>query len=132
MSNNSQDAKSVFLEKMDQLFDATEKALSEWQGEGNLQFPHLVHTMAVKLNWDDETMRKNDPIVRNIVRDHPDWYVTRGAHGGIMRRSEKDKKDAAKAAKELAKQQMKEAIEAKAASQQTSSVQPGNTPTVTE
>jgi hypothetical protein len=70
------------------------------------------------LNWDEKQLREADPFVRKYVRSHPDWHVTRGAHGGIMRASEKQKKEAAKAAKELASKQMKDAIEAKAAAAQ--------------
>jgi hypothetical protein len=71
--------------------------------------------LAVKLNWDEKQVRENDPIVRYYVRNHPDWYVTRGAHGGIMRTTEKQKKEAEKTAKTTVKEQMKAAIEAKAA-----------------
>jgi len=116
------EAKEKFMAELDQLYDATDEALAAWQGEGNLQLPALVRTIAVKCNWDEKTMRENDPIVRKIVRNHPDWYVTRGAHGGIMRSAEKQKKDAAKAAKELAKKQAQEAVEAKLAAQAVTTV----------
>lgn len=120
MSDNKE-VKTKLLAEIDQIFDVTDVALNEWLAkneEGNLQFPILLLTVAAKFNWDDKTMRENDPIVRKYVRNHPDWYVTRGAHGGIMKRSERDKKEQAKAAKELAKKQMQEAIEAKAAQAQ--------------
>lgn len=112
--------KQKVLDELSELFDVTDKALSEWTGEGNLQFPALLLTIAVKLNWSDRQMREADPFVRKYVRSHPDWHVTRGAHGGIMRASEKQKKEAAKAAKDLAKQQMQDQIAAKAAAQQAS------------
>lgn len=101
----------------DQLYDATEEALDAWDAknaEGNLQFPSLLTRLAVKFNWDEKTMRENDPIIRRYIRRHPKWHVTRGAHGGIMRRSEWDKKNAAKLAKEQAKAQMQAELEAKA------------------
>lgn len=107
--------------ELDQLFDATETALEEWDAkaeEGNLQFPALLMGMAVKYNWNEKVMRENDPIVRKYIRTHPKWHVTRGAHGGIMRRADWDKKNAGKEAKELAKKQMAEAIEAKVAAAQ--------------
>lgn len=107
--------------ELDQLFDATETALEEWDAkgeEGNLQFPALLMGMAVKFNWNEKTMRENDPIVRKYIRAHTKWHVTRGAHGGIMRRADWDKKNAGKVAKELAKKQMAEAIEAKVAAAQ--------------
>lgn len=105
------------LDELTQLFISTDQALSEWSGEGNLQFPVLLGMMAVKLNWDEKQVREADPFVRKYVRSHPDWHVTRGAHGGIMRMSEKQKKEAAKAAKDQAKKQMQEALEAKAAAE---------------
>lgn len=101
------------------IFQATDQALSEWTGEGNLQFPVLLGMMAVRLNWDEKQVREADPLVRMYVRRHPDWHVTRGAHGGIMRMTEKQKKESVKVAKDLLKQQMADAIETKAAAAKT-------------
>lgn len=103
------------IDKLIPIWNATDEVLNDWKGEGCLQFPTLVSMLAVKLNWDDEQMRKNDPFVRSYVRDHDDWHVTRGAHGGIMRRSEKDRKDAEAAQKKAAKEQVAAAAKAKAA-----------------
>jgi hypothetical protein len=111
----SNDTKEKLLNEYSELMAATDVALSEWSGEGNLQFPVLLGMMAVRANWDEKQVREADPFVRKYVRSHPDWYVTRGAHGGIMRSAEKQKKEAAKAAKDLVKKQMQDAIEAKAA-----------------
>lgn len=95
------------------IFQATEEALNEWKGEGNLQFPVLLGMVAVRLNWDEKQVRENDPFVRKFVRKNKDWYVTRGAHGGIMKASERQKKEAALLAKEEAKKQIGAALEAK-------------------
>jgi hypothetical protein len=103
------------LDKLAPLFQATDEVLSEWSGEGNLQFPVLLGMMAVRLNWDEKQVRENDPLVRYYVRNNPDWYVTRGAHGGIMKSTEKQKKEQAKLAKEAAKAQLQAALEAKVA-----------------
>ena len=103
------------LENIKAIWQATDQALSDWTGEGNLQFPVLLGMVAVRMQWDEKAVRDADPFVRYHVRNHPDWYVTRGAHGGIMRKSDKDKKEAVRLAKEVAKQQMKDALEAKAA-----------------
>lgn len=97
--------------------EATEQALSEYTGEGNLQFPALVEMIALKYNWSEKDVRDRDPIIRSYVRKHKDWHVTRGAHGGIMRAAAKQAKDAAKNVKDVAKQQMRDAIEAKTAAQ---------------
>lgn len=103
---------STVLDNLSEIFQTTEDTLSDWRGDGNLQFPALMGMLALKLNWTDKDMREADPLVRYYVRRHPDWYVTRGAHGGIQRMSEKKKKDAQKQAKEDAKRKMQEAIDA--------------------
>lgn len=102
------------LNNLSEIFNLTEQMLTDWKGEGNLQFPLLLEMMSLKMNWTDKEVREADPMVRYYVRRHPDWYVTRGAHGGIMRISDKLKKDAEKKAREEAKAQVKAAIEAKA------------------
>lgn len=117
--------KQKVLSELNELFDVTDQALSEWTGDGNLQFPALLMKMAVKMNWSAKQMREADPFVRKYVRSHPDWHVTRGAHGGIMRASEKQKKEALKAAKDLAKKQMQDQIEAQAAALLQSNISPG-------
>ena len=115
--------KQRVLDELAELFDVTDKALSEWTGEGNLQFPALLLRMAARMNWTDKQMREADPFVRKYVRSHPDWYVTRGAHGGIMRASEKQKKEADKVAKDLAKKKLQDEIDAKVAAAQTAAAQ---------
>lgn len=107
----------VVLDDLMSIYKVTDEVLDEWKdkGKGNLQFPDLLGMMAVKLNWNEKQMREADPLVRYYVRKHPDWYVTRGAHGGIMRTEEKQKKEQEKANKSSIKDQMKAAIEAKAA-----------------
>lgn len=114
------------LEKLTAIFQATDQALSEWASEGNLQFPVLLGMIAVRMRWDEKQVRDADPFVRFHVRNHPDWHVTRGAHGGIMRKSDKDKKETLRLAKELAKKQMSDALEAKAAEAIASSTNSGS------
>lgn len=111
MSNNTiQD----ILEQLDVLFRTTDDVLNSWDGSaGNLQFPALFNMMAIKMNWDEKQMREADPLIRHYIRKHPEWHVTRGAHGGIMRTSDKQKKEDAKIAKAQLKEQMKASIEAK-------------------
>lgn len=104
-----------FLDGQTPMLLAVDAALSDWKGEGCLQFPILMTSVSAKLGWDSETQRKKEPIIREYVRNHPDWYVTRGAHGGIMRRSEKEQKDALKAAKDKAKAELNAALEAEVA-----------------
>ncbi len=110
------DIKEKVLKELNELFDATEIALNEWSGTGNLQFPHLLSTLAGRLNWDEKQLRRFDPFVREYVRGHTNWHVTRGAHGGIMRTTDKQKKETDRLNKESIKKQLKEELEAKLAS----------------
>jgi hypothetical protein len=109
----SSDTAQEVIDDLLPIFQATEQVLNEWTSEGNLQFPALLVKVALKLNWDDKQIRENDPFVRKYVRKNKDWHVTRGAHGGIMRASDKQKKEDLKIAKEFAKKQIEEALKAK-------------------
>ena len=104
----------IVIDDLLPIFQATEQILNEWTGDGNLQFPVLLGMIAVRLNWDEKMVRENDPFVRKYVRKNTDWYVTRGAGGGIMRATDKQKRDGLKLAKDIAKKQIEEALEAKA------------------
>jgi hypothetical protein len=107
---------SAYLDSKISMFQIVDEVLNDWTGEGCLQFPTLMGTITIKMGWDgkegDKLARANEPIIRDYVRNHPDWYVTRGAHGGIMRASEKQKKEDAKAAKDKAKADLATAIAA--------------------
>lgn len=107
-----------FLDDLSPILSAVDEVLNDWKGEGCLQFPTLLGTVSVKLNWDDKAAREHDAIIRQYVRKHPAWYVTRGAHGGIMKASEKQKKEALTEAKKKAKEEIKAAVEAKVAASQ--------------
>lgn len=106
-------AKEKIMSEISELIDATDDALNNWTGDGNLQFPVLLGIIGTKQGWDERQARRADPFVREYVRNHPDWYVTRGAHGGIMKASDQQKKNAAKIAKETVKKQIQEVIDAK-------------------
>lgn len=111
--SNSPDIQS-FFEGQSPYLAVVEEELEKWNGEGCLQFPTLMGTIKLKMGWDDKTTRAKEPIIREFVRNHTVWYVTRGAHGGIMRRAEKEKKEAAEAAKKKAKAELAAAIQAEA------------------
>lgn len=68
-----------YLERVKEICLATENELSEYTGSENLQFPTLLSNIATKFNWDERQTRSAEPHVRDYVRCHPDWYVTRGA-----------------------------------------------------
>jgi hypothetical protein len=103
------------LDHLAEIFTITDEVLNDWTGENNLQFPVLLGMIAVKMNWDEKQVREADPLIRFYIRNNPDWYVTRGAHGGIMRSSDKQKKELVKANKEAIKKQMQAIIDAKVA-----------------
>ena len=106
----------AYLDSKIPMFQFVDEVLNDWTGEGCLQFPTLMGTVTAKIGWEGEegekAARANEPIIRDYVRNHPDWHVTRGAHGGIMRASEKQKKEDALAAKQKAKAELAIAIEA--------------------
>ena len=97
------------------IFTAADEELHSYSFNTNLQFPTLMGLLAVRLNWDEKQVRENDPIVRYFVRTHKEFHITRGAHGGIMRMKDKQQKEAAQAAKNAAKEQIRAAIEARIA-----------------
>ena len=95
------------------IFKAADEVLNSYEGDGNLQLPFLMGMIAVKMNWSEKQTREADPIIRYYVRNNPEWHVTRGAHGGIMRNSNRQKKIGDQATKLALKQQMKAYIETK-------------------
>lgn len=115
----------IAMDRLTPIFQVVDEVLVEWskdretktakEKESCLQFPILMGMIAVKVNWDDKQIRENDPFVRWYVRNHPEWHVTRGAHGGIMKKEDKQKKEAVKNAKATAKAEMKAALEAELA-----------------
>lgn len=106
-----------FLNEQKPMLELVGEILDGWNGEGCYKVPALVLAVAGKLNWNSDQARRNDPLIRAYLKDHPTWYVTRGAHGGIMKRAEHDKKEAAKLAKEKAKQEIALTLAAKMAQQ---------------
>lgn len=103
------------LDNLTTVFAATDKVLNSWTGEGCLQFPALLGMVAVEMNWDEKQVRENDPMVRYYIRHNPEWHVTRGAHGGIMRVADKNKKEAERLARALAKESARTAVDTKVA-----------------
>ena len=108
-----------FLDSQVSYLLVVEEILNEWSGEGCLQFPNLMGSIIIKMGWQgkegEKIARAKEPVIREYVRTHPDWHVTRGAHGGIMRASEKQKKEDARLAKEKAKAEVNAALEAEVA-----------------
>lgn len=109
----------IAMDRLTPIFKVVDEVLGEWskdaKSENCLQFPVLMGMLAVKTTWTDKQARENDPFIRWYVRNHPEWHVTRGAHGGIMKAEDKQKKEAVKNAKIAAKADMKAALEAELA-----------------
>lgn len=105
--------KSITLQDLQSIIDATEDALNEWQGNGNLKFPDLVSSVAIKLGLDEKQAREADGIIRFYVRRNENFHVTRGQKGGIMRSSDRDKKLKAKETRAALKAEMKAKIDEK-------------------
>lgn len=94
------------------LFGKVDEALSEWDWSARMQIPTLVNMVTVKMAWNEKQARKGDPIVRWYVSNHPAWHISPGAKGGIMKATEFQQKEAYKAAKDAAKQEMEAKISA--------------------
>jgi hypothetical protein len=94
------------INEMRPIFAATESALQEWAvnpKSGCVSLPILTGMVAVRLNWNETEVRENEPIIRAYVKKNSDWFITRGANGGIMPITRKQEKDAALVAKAAAK-----------------------------
>lgn len=115
------DPADSFLNGLRPTLKLVDEILESWNGEGCYKVPDLIGALSLKLNWDADQARRNDPVIRFFLKDHPMWYVTRGAHGGIMKRADWQKKQFAAAAKQKAKEEIKAALAAKEA-QKASSV----------
>lgn len=99
------------------IFTATEEALqNDWNQTGKIQFPTLLGMVLVRLNATADAAVEVDTYMRNFVRKHPSYHVSRGAKGGIELMSAYDKRQANKAAVEAAKVSVREKIDAKVAS----------------
>jgi hypothetical protein len=130
------DAVESFLNQWKPILTLVDEVLGEWNGEGCYQVPGLVKLLSVRLNWDSETARQSDPVIRAFLRNHPVWYITRGAHGGIMLRAEHQRKEAIKVARDKAKEELKAAVKLRLESQSATSASvitgQDNTNTVSE
>jgi hypothetical protein len=105
----------IFLDSKISMLLVVEEILNDWTGNGCRQLPVLLGQIQLKMGWSDKQLRANDPIIREYIRTHADWDVTRGAHGGIMRAADKQKKTALIEAKRQAKEEISIALDAEVA-----------------
>jgi hypothetical protein len=83
------------IEYLEIVFAATEEVLSEWNWEeqASMQVATLMNILSPKLSLTEKQARDVDHIVRLYIKnDHPVFYLSQGAHGGIKRLSDKGKK----------------------------------------
>lgn len=100
------------------IFTATQEALdNDWDQKENLQFPVLFKHVMVRVKADPKAATEIDLFMRSYVRNHPSYYVSRGAKGGIMLRSVADARNAKKAEIEAAKKVLIAQVDAKVAAQ---------------
>jgi len=106
-----------YLAFCQEISEATEQALSEYflKSEENLQFPTLVTMVGNIIKHDPKIVGDVDQHIRQYVRRHPDYRVSRGAKGGIMKMATFLKREAGKAAQEAAKKVIAAQVEAKVA-----------------
>jgi hypothetical protein len=100
------DKKQNTLDKVSAICDATDDALASYTGNDNIQLPVLVGMVAARMGWNTKQLRENDPIVRFYIRNHPDYAITKGPHGGVIPRAVWEKKQVVKNAKAAAKIEM--------------------------
>src|ERR1700727_3782495 len=104
-----------FLDSRQAILEAVERELDDWKGEGCYQLPKMMELMGARFGWTETQTRSNDPIIREFIRTHPTYVLTRGAHGGIGRRADIQAKVDAKEAKKRAKEELSKALDAKIA-----------------
>jgi len=99
--SNTNNIQNYFDSQLAPLFNVVEEVLNDWTGDKCYQLPVLLMNIATRMNWDTDgkQLRAKDSIIRDYIRNHPDWDITRGAHGGVVRRSAKLNKEAAAKAK---------------------------------
>lgn len=104
--------KTKLLKDIEAIFDNTEEVLTSHFVTGNedsYKLPALVNMVVSRLSVTDtdKAIKKADPIVRLYVKESDKWYSVQGLKGGVKPIALKEKANAAKAAKEAAKAEIK-------------------------
>ena len=98
------------------LFKVVDDLLGDWDYAKCYQLPVLMMNIKDQMKWEgkegDKQFRAKDPIIRDYIRCHPVYYITRGAHGGVQLRDKLDKKEALVEAKRKAKEEISALIDA--------------------
>lgn len=101
------------LEQLHKIFVSVEEILTAWTEPGNLQVSTLLRKLAVKMNFDEKQIHHIDPFVRFYINNNTNYSIVRGAHGGITRIVDQQKKESMRLAKETVKKTMTDMLEAK-------------------
>ena len=99
-------------QELEPVLEAVEKELIGWTSDKCMQFPSLLNSLAVALDWTDEDKRRYDHVVRFYIWKHPEWTSIRGAKGGITRRDKVKLKADAKQAQAAIKAQLEAKLDA--------------------
>lgn len=106
MSNPTQ----FYYDLINPILLAVEDILNEWDAKSKdqpcLQIPTLMEKVQGQLDLSSTEVNAKEPVIRDYFRNHPKWYVRRGAHGGIGRREDKAKKEAAQNSRDQVKAQV--------------------------
>ena len=100
---------------LDPVLALVDEILDGWSGEGNYQIPTLLEIVQAKMGWDQKMLNAKDPVVRDYLRNHPKWFITKGAKGGVQRREVREQRQALKEAKERAKVEINAQLDAEVA-----------------
>jgi hypothetical protein len=112
-TNTSSTNIQAFISYIMPALETAEQILSEHDYKnGCYQIPTLIEKLQAQLEWNDETMRAMDPIIRHYINKSSKYIITKGSHGGAMLREDKQKKEAAKLAKQQAKIEVLSTIDA--------------------
>jgi hypothetical protein len=95
----------------------------------DVQIPALLATVGLQLKLEPKRLNELDAVIRDYVRNHPVYFISRGANGGVRVRAEQQAKQDAQAAKKAARAAAKDKIEAKVAAKVAAKV---STPKTTE
>jgi hypothetical protein len=94
----------AFFNSQTEILTTIEDFLAAWNWTANrtCQLPLLLNHLKEKYGWDKKTLNGKDPVIRDYLRNHTIYTISRGAHGGIELLASKQKKNATSEAKKQA------------------------------
>lgn len=114
--NHPAHVQSYIDSELSPVFKVVDDLLGDWDYEKCYQIPTLMMNIKNQMKWEgkegDKQFRAKDPIIRDYIRCHSVYYITRGAGGGVQLRDKLDKKEALAEEKKKAKEEVSALIEA--------------------